>query len=591
MAAEPVACDPKVFDEALMDNGHMALQKVLQKSPTMQEPIDQGMKMIIIRNEVEDACPRLPGFLQEAGNANRNLDNKPNRIQVMLQILNKLVCGVNPETVAATIEQEYEWLDGDGESLTAYARAWSGGDDGKFLKDCDEYCKTLQNVADPPTSVLNAMARLKKSDAAILVTAILKAMMASPEQYTAKSNRSTLISPSDVNSIQLPKQRDASERVMEFMRAAIDHCNALVAAGASASECARHRGEMEVRMVWLMFGKKPRGYVVPSGFKEIADDFLRKIPVIKGVKAPWKTAPCKKQDVSVQPVVVAPAASEEVVRAFDAHGTAVLSNAAFAQSGFVVDAIVRSKKDKESNHLKIAAIDDSSVTLTSMSPDGNSTVIKRHELLDGYDIIRAKFEHIVVKLDNSATMPEIQEMCFKAKTALALRDLWQRHYADVSVSIRVNAPRAVIAAKDYEPFCLVLVPLSSSLKCVASIKMATQRDVVMTAKTVLRGAGTIIRPAAPPLVTEKNITDCPTCITPFWCVGAGTENVNMHLVDTVQDDVTIPTLQNFVPVKKGDVLIVATIEKDDPAVPQGKGKGKGKGKGRVGEPAAKRAKA
>jgi len=79
------------WGDVIGPDGAISKEKFLEKFHSYTEVVNEGMKILVIRSAVEIACPRLPWFLQEAGNAEHGAEQVQSRLQTMLQIHSKSI--------------------------------------------------------------------------------------------------------------------------------------------------------------------------------------------------------------------------------------------------------------------------------------------------------------------------------------------------------------------------------------------------------------------------------------------------------------------------------------------------------------------
>ena len=100
----------------------------------------------------------------------------------MSQVTGRLAQGQSEAQVAAAIESEYAWLEGEGKDLVIFTAAWPGGADAKFINNVLEYTRTLNNARDPPGAVLAALAKIQLMNHPEVVVAMLGTMRSAPHQ-------------------------------------------------------------------------------------------------------------------------------------------------------------------------------------------------------------------------------------------------------------------------------------------------------------------------------------------------------------------------------------------------------------------------
>ena len=67
-------------------NGRWCCAKVVQATPSMEDPIKNGIEWEVVRAAVEVVCPSLPNFLQLAGNLGHSTQKPVTKVQALLQL-------------------------------------------------------------------------------------------------------------------------------------------------------------------------------------------------------------------------------------------------------------------------------------------------------------------------------------------------------------------------------------------------------------------------------------------------------------------------------------------------------------------------
>ena len=380
-AADGVKVDNEVMDSKYTRDGKLWKEKVLELSPSMSGPLEKGMHMLVIRRVVEEKCPMLASFIQEAGNAHRGVDARPSRLQVMFQATERLTFGHLEHQVASTLDSEYSWLDGEGKDLTAFAAAWAGGKDAKFLRNADEFARTLSVVRDPPGNILTALAKLKLSSHPEIIVAVLKTMMAAPKTFVAQNNKATIVSITDVQALTALKNRVLIDNASAFIKKATAYIESMKAQQVPANELVTPMGDMEIGFIWVILGKKVKGVEPAKTLKQVADQFLKAVPRKTGVKLPWKPAP----QAPVPETVPDTTSASSSVRDFSSGGQLQISAEALTEKMLGVGCTVRVKNATKEQKVKtVKSIVDDTVTLT-LNDDQDNVVEEEVSMADYID--------------------------------------------------------------------------------------------------------------------------------------------------------------------------------------------------------------
>jgi hypothetical protein len=147
------------------DNGKVSFAKMLAKQPSMHKPVMQGVKVKVLRGELEVACPGTFQLLSRLG----NVSNSHYRLQTTLQscmrihnlaVTQKAAGGaidwskVGSQAKIGMTTAESENVD----KLCLFVKNWSGGDTGEVLIDLEQFEKTLHHKRYIPAGHLAVLA-------------------------------------------------------------------------------------------------------------------------------------------------------------------------------------------------------------------------------------------------------------------------------------------------------------------------------------------------------------------------------------------------------------------------------------------------
>ncbi len=142
--------------ERISHNGFVSKSRVLERCPSLAQPVADGILYTIIRWQICAECPLLMETLSEAQNAEHDTFRKETTWQTMLNIHGKAK-RLNAQTaedwarvliiVCRGHDQEFAQ---SAAHLCAFVQAYSGGDDPVFLRELDGYAKTLQSRRELP---------------------------------------------------------------------------------------------------------------------------------------------------------------------------------------------------------------------------------------------------------------------------------------------------------------------------------------------------------------------------------------------------------------------------------------------------------
>ena len=174
----------------------------MEASPSFKDPLENGMPWMVVRYQVGQACPGLASLLQEAGNAGHGIERLQTKVQTLLQIHQKAQRDIKSKgepcwkKIAEEIEDTRPFLVGQAADMCEYVRAWSCGNKPIFLKELDDWCKSLPCRRDLPGHILGLLAKVNYAQGPEYITACVKAMLVSPESF-CRAGESRLFNSSD----------------------------------------------------------------------------------------------------------------------------------------------------------------------------------------------------------------------------------------------------------------------------------------------------------------------------------------------------------------------------------------------------------
>lgn len=155
------AIHPHIAD----DNGKVSFAKMLAKQPSMNKPVVQGVKIKIIRGELEVACPGTFQLLSRLGNVSNSHYRLQTTLQSCMRIHNLAIAqkGASGQIVWEQVANQAKIGMTTAESdnvlkLCAFVKHWSGGDLCEVLIDLESFEKTLHHRRYIPACLLAVLA-------------------------------------------------------------------------------------------------------------------------------------------------------------------------------------------------------------------------------------------------------------------------------------------------------------------------------------------------------------------------------------------------------------------------------------------------
>ena len=239
--------------EKLATDGKIDQAKALQLCPSWKKPMTEGIPCIVFRRELEELCPELPEFLSKAGNQSHDVHSKETKVQLMLN-MNRLFVGKKrmaastlpagsapatsagsataaPATWAAVVKEisnmKPHFADVAAEAAD-FASAWSGGDDSQYLKEVEEYAKSLKVRREPEAGQLSILAKAQLRRAPKWAIACLKTLLQAPDVFCRRNGEAYMFSSTDVKAMEtkmseILKATALMEKAREWLGPAM-HC-------------------------------------------------------------------------------------------------------------------------------------------------------------------------------------------------------------------------------------------------------------------------------------------------------------------------------------------------------------------------------
>ena len=107
-------------------DGRLNRDIILQKQPTLEEPLSRGVPAVVYRQELEIAIPVLPGFLSECANIGAGAAKLDTLTQTMFKANTRVGMildkggSVDPGVLGKQIEQHKPWLVGEGKGIIEF---------------------------------------------------------------------------------------------------------------------------------------------------------------------------------------------------------------------------------------------------------------------------------------------------------------------------------------------------------------------------------------------------------------------------------------------------------------------------------------
>jgi hypothetical protein len=251
----------KGFHDDLCIDGFVSQSKIVERQPSMAEPLEKGLPYLVIRWQLVVACPRLTEVLSRTGNAAHGVA----RVQTTLQALKRVHAlatiqqsgGRAPDwdivrnSAAMGMSPEFK---GTAQSLCDFVRVWSGGADGHIRTDLESFERTLTVKRKVAPSDLRAFSKLELAEAPRYVTAMVKALLSAPPMMV-HDGVANIFSNTDLFSLSVGgKNRQFALEACRIMIAGSNFLDAY--SRLDETEKLKYTSELEVRCVMHVHQKK-----------------------------------------------------------------------------------------------------------------------------------------------------------------------------------------------------------------------------------------------------------------------------------------------------------------------------------------------
>jgi hypothetical protein len=140
-----------VYPEIAGPTGMISFAKIVERQPSMRDPVEKGVEIKVIRGELEEAVPGMFQVLSRLG----NVTNAHYRLQTTLQSCIR----IHSLATQTPNGQDIDWSKvgrqakigmmpseaANVDKLCVFVKNWSGGVKREILKDLEDYEKTLSH--------------------------------------------------------------------------------------------------------------------------------------------------------------------------------------------------------------------------------------------------------------------------------------------------------------------------------------------------------------------------------------------------------------------------------------------------------------
>ena len=176
-------------------DGKISKTKILEKQPSLQEPLDKGIEYFVVSKKLVAKCPKLMSILARTGNVVHGTYRHATALQSCMRIHEVLV--QNPKKTDAEIIREagvglgVEFTD-EAETLLPFVRMLSGGTQGYVLKSLEEYERQLSVKRKIHPADFKQKANIDPLSLERFLCAMVKAELNAPSNYVDTLGYSTM---------------------------------------------------------------------------------------------------------------------------------------------------------------------------------------------------------------------------------------------------------------------------------------------------------------------------------------------------------------------------------------------------------------
>ena len=245
-----------VHSELCDANNMISIAKMLEARPSLQEPLDKGLPVVVIRHEIVTAVPTLMEILSQTGNTAHGVG----RVQTIMQSLTRvhsLMCTYpdrDVEQIArAAASGRAPGYEKETKVHAQFCLKHSGGKDGRNLQEATDFEKTLTVKRSVRTEDIRSLSELDESfvyEAPLYTTAMLKLLISSPIH---EQGVSTIFNSGDYNKLK-EKLRPYAISASDYMSKARSFFTAY--GQLTPTEYHKLVDELDTRLVMHVHGKR-----------------------------------------------------------------------------------------------------------------------------------------------------------------------------------------------------------------------------------------------------------------------------------------------------------------------------------------------
>jgi hypothetical protein len=588
-----------VHDDCCL-NGRVSQSKIIEKRPSMAEPVNKGLPYTLIKWELVVVCPKLMRTVARTGNIAHGVHRVATALQCCQSVFNayQQTHDWDKAKFIACQGQTPEFAD-NFHDFQKFVEAHAGGSDGRYLQGLEQYERSLDVKRLIAASDLQRLASISMPDAPRYVPAMAKALLNAPPGKVVKGY-ADLFSTNDITSLgPLGKNRKAAAQAGDLMTASSN----FLAAYSRLPEEVQNKlvSDLEVRAVMHVHQIKVDTRASYKSLLHIGEVLYREAKELDPNLPIW---------LKIGAIQAERPSSSRGIRELREDGK--VPNSELNDRGIVLHALVHAVGAEAT--YKVKSLDDEkNVLLESSTQDEDQVEIKvsRVEMLKNWVVRKIEVDEVYIpgQYQSPTDHSEFKSTMWKGLARAALTSVFEASSEGGTKIIR-KPEQSVVVTKSFATGKFQLVAMCHP-QLVAKGLFKESDTAIDLGKAYDDGDGTMHLVAKQCLAFPKvnNIKDTffkavDSFVVAYWAAKSTHDpnaanvikdkKVVVVKVGTTSYTINVPILVNTKPLHTDDVVLVlksSTAARDDDEEENpdakrrktlnatGKGKGESKGKG------------
>ena len=375
--------------EKLGENGVVSKSKIIEQQPSMREPLEKGLRVEVIDEDLVMAAPRLMEILSRTGNAGNNVFREQTSLQNCMRIYTLLAASEGKLDDKKLCTQaslgQGDNFEAKAEDLLCFVRN-RAGTDGAVLHSLEAYERILEQKVKLYPHDLKAIGKIDSVRIDMFLECMVKAMLNSPPNYVDSVGYSTLFGPQDCAKLHTKGA---------YWKFAVD-ANAWMHDGAMFLDAyarldqttkIKLSSEFGINLVMKVMQKKADTRKRFNDINEIIHDFFNNVKELSPDVPTWHKLPKLKDH--------APAAAAVQHGLREIRNDGLIPNSELDRRGYSVGKLLKLVNDPNKDAVyKITEHDASLKTCTLQDKDQTPFPVDRAILLSTYTLFTATEQEV-----------------------------------------------------------------------------------------------------------------------------------------------------------------------------------------------------